>query len=176
MISLAEPGTRHTRGHLRPILAAAMGLVLLAVTLFGIGATRAAWLDQEYSRATLTASVVPTPGTLSCSGGGTFVFGNTPPTVTFAWLAASTPANAAPVTDYYWTLMSGSTLITSGTTTPTARTAAIPGTTVPAAGNYTFKVVARSSGWVSGTSRTGTYSKTDAVLGILLGSSGCSVS
>jgi hypothetical protein len=176
MIEYAEAPARRRHGRLRPALAVSMGVVLVLVTLFGIGATRAAWHDAEYARASLATAVVPPPGALGCSGGGTFVLGNTPPTVTFAWAAAGTPANALPVTDYYWTLMSGSTLITSGTTTTTARTAAIAGTVVPAAGNYAFKVVARnSSGWVSATGPTGTYTKTDAILGILLGTSGCTV-
>ena len=176
MIAHVDAPPRRSHGTLRPILAGAMGFVLLAITLFGVGATRAAWLDNEYTRASLAAAVVPPPGTLTCNGGGTFVLGNTPPTVNFTWAAAATPANGLAVTDYYWTLMSGATLITSGTTTPTARTAAITGTTVPAAGNYAFKVVARNtSGWVSTTGVTGTYSKTDAILGLLLGTSGCTV-
>lgn len=171
-------GTRalRTHGTLRGVLAGAMGAVLMTVVLFGIGATRASWLDDEYARASLSSGAVPPPGTLSCSGGGTFVFGNTPPTVTFSWASAGAPANALPLSDYYWTLMQGTTLITSGTTTTTARSAAIAGTVVPAAGNYTFKVVARSAGgWVSTTGPTGTYSKTNAILGVLLGTSGCSV-
>jgi len=175
MITYADAPARRRHRRLRPLLAVSMGVVLMLVTLFGIGATRAAWQDREYTSATLATAVVPPPGVLSCSGGGTFVLGNNPPTVTFAWAAAGTLPNALPVTDYHWTLTSGATVISSGTTTTTARTAAITGTVVPAAGYYDFKVVARSaSGWVS-TPATGTYRKTDAILGILLGTSSCTV-
>ena len=175
MVTRVDVPARRRHGRLRPALAVSMGVVLVLVTLFGIGATRAAWQDSEFARASLTTAVVPAPGTLTCSGGGTFVLGNTPPTVNFAWGAAGSPPNSLPVTDYHWTLTTGTTLIASGTTTTTARTAAITGTAVPAAGYYDFRVVARSaSGWVSAPAG-GTYRKTDAILGLLLGTSSCTV-
>ena len=175
MITQAEAPPRRRHRRLRVILASAMGLLLLGITLFGIGATRASWLDREHAQASLSSAVVPPPGTLTCNGGGTFVLGNTPPTVNFVWAAAATPANGLPVVDYYWTLVKDGVLVTSGTSNTTTRTAAITGTLVTA-GTYTFKVVARSaSGWVSTTGQTGTYAKSDAILGILLGLSACTV-
>lgn len=175
MITYADAPARRRHGRVRTALAVAMGVVLMLVTLFGIGATRAAWQDREYARATLATAVVPAPGALTCSGGGTFVFGNNPPTVTFAWAAAGTVPNALPVTDYYWTLVKDGVQVTSGTSSTATRTAVITGTLVTA-GTYTFKVVARSaSGWVSTTGPTGTYAKSDAILGVLLGLSGCTV-
>lgn len=152
-------------------------LLAAAVALGGMTPqqTEASWARGTVSAGSLTAGVTQPPGTLGCSGGGTFVFGNTPPTVTFTWAAPATPANALPITDYAWTLTQGATVAASGTSTTAARSAAITGNLV-AAGTYTFTVVSRGpSGWNSVAGPTGTYTKTAAILGVLLGTSGCSV-
>ena len=174
MVNDAGAGVRRRSGVPRVMLAAAGALVLALVAVFGIGVTRAAWLDGEHSRASLASGVVPAPGTLGCSGGGTVLLGNAPPTVTFTWAAAAAPANALPITAYSWTLAQGATVVASGTTSTTARTAAIAGN-VAGVGSYRFTVVTRgSSGWVSTTGATGTWTKAD-LLGLLLTTSACSV-
>lgn len=153
----------------------ALTLLVAVVALASVPAqqTEASWVRNTAARGTFTAGVTQPPGALGCSGGGTFIFGNTPPTVTFTWAAPAAPANALPVTDYAWTLTQGATVVTSGTTVP--RSVAVTGNLV-AVGTYTFTVVSRGpSGWNSVAGPTGTYTKTAAILGILLGTSGCSV-
>ena len=107
----------------------AVTLLAAIVAIVGLAPqpTEASWVRGSFARGTFTAGVTQPPGALGCSGGGTFIFGNTPPTVTFTWAAPATPANALPITDYYWTLTQGATLVTSGTSTAAARSAAILG-------------------------------------------------
>jgi hypothetical protein len=162
----------------RHLLGAVVGVGLLVAAL-GLSVTppavtEASWARVSQGTGSFTAGVTPPPGTFSCSGGGTFVLGNTSPPVVYTWAAAGTPANALPITDYYWTLTSGATLVSSGTTTLTARTVSIASDSV-AAGTYTFSVVARGPGGWNSTAKTGTYTKTDAILFVLLGTSGCTV-
>ena len=155
-------------------IAGAAALLLVATSTLP-AETEAAWTTQTAAQGQFTAGVTPPPGTLACSGGGTFILGNTPPTVTFTWAAAANPAGALPVSGYAWTLSQGATVISSGTTTTTARTASIPGT-LTTAGNFAFTVTATGpGGWISQPGPAGTYTKTDAILFILLGTSGCSV-
>ena len=135
--------------------------------------TEASWVRGSAARGTLAAGVTPPPGAPSCSGGGTFVLGNTPPTVTFTWATPTTSTSSLPVTDYAWTLTLSGTVVASGS--GAARSAAVTGSLVTA-GTYTFTVISRGpSGWNSVAGPTGTYTKTNAILGVLLGTSGCSI-
>jgi predicted ribosomally synthesized peptide with SipW-like signal peptide len=161
------------RGLGRRLVVGATGLGIAAALLLGAGSTSASWNDSEYARATLTTAVVPRPGALTCTGAGSTVVGNVPPTVTFSWAAPSPPTTA--IAQYSWTLTGTSGLAASGTVPSTATGVPIAGDVVPA-GTYTFAVVARGTGtWVSAANRTGTYTRVNAVLGFLLASSSCTV-
>lgn len=143
-------------------------LVLVAISA-PIPETEAAWTVATRGSGSFTGGVVQAPGTLTCSGGGSSLL--SVPNVTFSWAAPATPANAAVITEYRWTLKQGAATTASGTTV--SRSAVLAGNGY-AFGTHTFSVVAASGNWVSAPGPTGTYTKTDNLI-TLFQTSSCSV-
>ena len=146
------------------IAAALLGVsaLLLVAHATPLAETEAAWTTGERGTGTFTGAVVQPPGTLSCSGGGSALL--SVPNLTFTWAAPATPANAAVVTEYRWTLKQGATTTASGTTTSTSAVIAGNGY---AFGSHNFSVVAASGNWVSTAGPTGTYVKTNNLISLV---------
>jgi hypothetical protein len=168
---VSDGASRRRCGKRRGALAVA-GVGVATAVVFGTGATSASWSDAEYATAALTTKLVPAPGPVVCSGGGTFVLGAAVPDVKYDWTAATIAGpNSTDIAGYTWRL-TGPNFNKGGTTEPGVHTATIPGSFAPA-GTYTFHVATRSAtGWTS-TEHTSTYRKSDAILFLLLGVSSC---
>lgn len=148
------------------IAAAVLGTsaLLLLATSTALPETEAAWTTGERGTGTFTGGVVQAPGALSCSGGGSALL--SVPNLTFSWAAPATPANAAAITEYRWTLMQGAATTASGTTAPGTRSVSLAGNGY-AFGSHTFSVVAASGNWVSAPGPTGTYIKTNNLISLI---------
>ena len=139
-------------------------VLLLVATATALPETEAAWTKAERGTGSFTGGVMQSPGTLTCSGGGSALL--SVPNLTFSWAAPASPANAAVITEYRWTLMQGATVTASGTTAPGTRSVSLAGNGY-AFGNHTFSVVAASGNWVSAPGPTGTYIKTNNLITLI---------
>ena len=160
-----------TRRILASLAAAGVVASVIGLATSPPALTEAAWTTRENARGSMTAGVVPAPGTLTCSGGGANLLGP-PPATTFTWVVPTSTASSAPIVDYAWTLSRPGLTISSSTT---SNSAVIAGGAVNT-GTYTFTVVARSHGsWVSLPGPTGTFVKQDGILNLLAATASCSV-
>ncbi|WP_154674441.1 hypothetical protein [Nakamurella lactea] len=140
---------------------AALGLVLLAVTLASTSTTLAAWTDRDYGKATFTAGNVSPPTGLSCLAG-----------VSRFDLTWTLPAGGLARTGYTWVVKPIGALGPSGSGTinnAAATTVRLNGGGILTVGSGTFELRATGPGGWKSTPVTATL---NVALGLL---TSCSV-